>query len=73
VKKIEAKVEDAEVDEELKSLREERAELTPTDGAAEAGDQLTYDYELRAGDAVKEKAENQALSSRDDLLLGASS
>ncbi len=61
VKKAEPKVEESEIEEELKGIRESRAELAPTDGPAAAGDQITYDYELLAGGKSREKGQNQAL------------
>jgi trigger factor len=61
VKKIEPAVTDADLDEELKNLREERAELVPHDGPAEKEDQVICDFELRVDGAVKQKIENNAL------------
>jgi trigger factor len=61
VKKSEAAVADAEIDEELRHLREERAELVPVDGPAAEGDQVICDFELRVDGAVKQQIENNAL------------
>ena len=69
VKKAEAKVADADVEEHLKDLREEHAELVPTDEAAAAGDQVIADFELRVDTGVKEKAENVALFLNDKIAF----
>src|SRR5687768_11146834 len=69
VKKAEAKVADADVEEHLKDLREEHAELVPTDEAAAPGDQVIGDFELRAESGTKEKAENVALYLNDKIAF----
>src|SRR5262245_19460649 len=69
VKKAEAAVSDAEIEEEMKNLREEHAELVPTDAPAAEGDQLTGDFELRVEGAAKEKAENVALFLNDKIAF----
>jgi trigger factor len=69
VKKAEAAVTDADVETHLKDLREEHAELVPSDVPAEAGDQVIGDFELRIGDEVKEKAENVALFLNDKIAF----
>ena len=69
VKKAEATVTDAEIDEQLSHLREEHAELVPADGPAEAGDQLIGDFELRTDAGVKDKAENVALFLNDKIAF----
>lgn len=61
VKKAEASVTDADLEQQLKDLREEHAELVPTDEPAAEGDQVIGDFDLRVGDESKEKAENVAL------------
>lgn len=61
VKKVEPAITDADLDEELKDLREERAELVPHDGPAEMEDQVICDFELRVDGAVKQQVENNAL------------
>lgn len=69
VKKAEASVSDADVETHLKDLREEHAELVPSDGPAEAGDQVIGDFQLRLGDEEKEKAENVALFLNDKIAF----
>ncbi len=67
VKKVEAAVTEAEIDDHLKELREEHAELTPTDDTAAEGDQVIGDFELRVESDVKDKVENVALFLNDKI------
>lgn len=61
LKRIQPKVEDQDVEEELLALREARAELVPAEAGAEKRDQLTYDYDLLVDGTSRETGANQAL------------
>jgi len=69
VKKTEAAVADAEIDEQLDRLREDHAELVPADGPAADGDQVIGDFELLIDGGTKEKAENVALFLNDKIAF----
>jgi trigger factor len=69
VKKAEASVSDADLEQQLKDLREEHAELTPSEEPAAAGDQVVGDFELMLDGASKEKAENVALFLNDKIAF----